>query len=214
MFHPSADYSQSRPFKIFISLLDKWEIGQPVTEVLVLDAFKAVRKVIDSEDDVEEEMTMTACTLYEAVEPDALWKQLLKTVLDDLSSNTSSCDGINMVHHILCNFHKHDEEMETIHLPIVFTALLEALNVSDFLILSRMFIKPSNIAIYNSRYFQNILSDYSRDSQTPVTATKAYSCVRAEREATIQERISRRDFSTRALCFCFRVLRVGASSIS
>ena len=133
MFHPSADYSQSRPFKIFISLLDKWEIGPPVTEVLVLDAFKAIRKVIDSEDDVEEEMTMTACTLYEAVEPDALWKQLLKTVLDDLSSDTSSCDGINMVHHILCNFHKHDEEMETIHLPIVFTALLEALNVSDFL---------------------------------------------------------------------------------
>ena len=187
MFHPSADYSQSRPFKIFISLLDKWEIGQPVTEVLVLDAFKAVRKVIDSEDDVEEEMTMTACTLYEAVEPDALWKQLLKTVLDDLSSNTSSCDGINMVHHILCNFHKHDEEMETIHLPIVFTALLEALNVSDLLILSLMFIKHSNIAIYGSRYFQNILSDYSCDSQTPVTATKAYSCVRAEREATIQE---------------------------
>lgn len=73
---------------------------------------------------------MTACTLYEAIEPDALWKQLFKTVLDDLSSNTSSCEGINMVYHILCKYHKHDEEMETIHLPIVFNALLEALNVS------------------------------------------------------------------------------------
>jgi hypothetical protein len=42
MFEPSKDYSQSRPFKIFISLLDKWEIGAPLTHVLVYDAFKAI----------------------------------------------------------------------------------------------------------------------------------------------------------------------------
>ena len=42
MFHPSLDYSQARPFKIFISLLDKWEIGSPLTDVLVYDAFKAI----------------------------------------------------------------------------------------------------------------------------------------------------------------------------
>ncbi|CAL1694342.1 unnamed protein product [Somion occarium] len=128
MFHPSADYSQSRPFKIFISLLDKWEIGSALTEVLVLDAFKAIRIMIDSDADITEEMTMTASTLYEAVEPHALWKQLLKTIMTDVTSNTSSCDGINMVYHILSSYHKHDEEIETIHLPIVFTALLEAVD--------------------------------------------------------------------------------------
>lgn len=48
MFHPSAEYSQSRPFKIFISLLDKWEIGSLLTEVLVLDAFRAIKQGIDS----------------------------------------------------------------------------------------------------------------------------------------------------------------------
>lgn len=48
MFHPSLDYSQARPFKIFISLLDKWEIGSPLTDVLVYDAFKAIRKALES----------------------------------------------------------------------------------------------------------------------------------------------------------------------
>ena len=38
MFSPSTEYAQSRPFKIFISLLDKWEIGSALTEVLVLDS--------------------------------------------------------------------------------------------------------------------------------------------------------------------------------
>lgn len=56
MFDPSTEYSPSRPFKIYISLLDKWEIGQPLTEVLVYDAFKAAKRAIergfDTGDDV------------------------------------------------------------------------------------------------------------------------------------------------------------------
>jgi len=43
MFSPSGEYSESRPFKIFISLLDKWEIGSALTDILVLDALKAIR---------------------------------------------------------------------------------------------------------------------------------------------------------------------------
>lgn len=46
MFAPSGEYSESRPFKIFISLLDKWEIGSALTDVLVLDALKAIRFLI------------------------------------------------------------------------------------------------------------------------------------------------------------------------
>jgi hypothetical protein len=43
MFKPSTEYSESRPFKIFVSLLDKWEIGGPLTEVLVYNAFRAIK---------------------------------------------------------------------------------------------------------------------------------------------------------------------------
>jgi hypothetical protein len=34
----------SRPFKIFISLLDKWELGGPLVEILLYDALKAVKR--------------------------------------------------------------------------------------------------------------------------------------------------------------------------
>jgi hypothetical protein len=49
MFSPSTEYPESRPFKIFISLLDKWEIGGALTEVIVLDAFKALKTLIESD---------------------------------------------------------------------------------------------------------------------------------------------------------------------
>ncbi len=44
----SAD--RQRPFKIFISLLDKWEIGHSLTEVLVLDAFAALQASLRPDD--------------------------------------------------------------------------------------------------------------------------------------------------------------------
>ena len=49
MFSPSTEYPESRPFKIFISLLDKWEIGGALTEAIVLDAFKALKTLIESD---------------------------------------------------------------------------------------------------------------------------------------------------------------------
>lgn len=45
---------RQRPFKIFISLLDKWEIGGPLTEVLVLDAFAALQTSLRPNDDHDE----------------------------------------------------------------------------------------------------------------------------------------------------------------
>lgn len=41
---------RQRPFKIFISLLDKWEIGHSLTEVLVLDAFAALQVSLRPDD--------------------------------------------------------------------------------------------------------------------------------------------------------------------
>ncbi|KAI0348103.1 hypothetical protein BDW22DRAFT_1350250 [Trametopsis cervina] len=133
MFKPPSEYSASRPFKIFISLLDKYEIGLPLTEALVFDAFKALKLSIECNSDPGEEATMTASTLYEAVEPQALWKELLHAVLKDLVPERSGCEGVRMVQYILTTYHTHDEEIEAIHLPIVFTAILEALktNVSS-----------------------------------------------------------------------------------
>lgn len=37
----------TRPFKVFVSLLDRWEIGGPVTEALVVDALTALKNAME-----------------------------------------------------------------------------------------------------------------------------------------------------------------------
>lgn len=65
MFSPSADYSPSRPFKIFISLLDKWEIGSLLTEALVFDSFRALRDGIESGPDAGDDVRFSiVCFLF------------------------------------------------------------------------------------------------------------------------------------------------------
>jgi len=68
----------------FISLLDKWEIGAALSEVLVYDAFKAIKNLAEAAPEGEEDISMTANTLYEAVEPHIIWKRLLSVVFQEI----------------------------------------------------------------------------------------------------------------------------------
>ncbi|KAJ8503598.1 hypothetical protein ONZ45_g10714 [Pleurotus djamor] len=126
MMTPSADYMESRPFKIFISLLDKWEVGAALTEVLVYDAFRAIKTLVEVGGESAEDLTMTASTLYEAVEPSILWKHLLSHVYKELSGDGIQTEAIRMVSFIVETFSQ-DDEIQTIHLPVFFSAILDIL---------------------------------------------------------------------------------------
>lgn len=56
---PSGEYAESRPFKIFISLLDKWEIGGTLTETIVYDAFKAIMDLVQCRKDGGEDVGLS-----------------------------------------------------------------------------------------------------------------------------------------------------------
>ena len=42
--------ARQRPYKIIISLLDKWEISYPLTEVMVLDVLRALEKLMRADE--------------------------------------------------------------------------------------------------------------------------------------------------------------------
>lgn len=58
MFSPSGEYSESRPFKIFISLLDKWEIGGPLADILIYDAFKAIKQLMEENKEGSDDVSL------------------------------------------------------------------------------------------------------------------------------------------------------------
>ncbi|KAJ8582095.1 hypothetical protein M405DRAFT_582865 [Rhizopogon salebrosus TDB-379] len=127
MFAPSGEYPESRPFKIFISLLDKWEIGSALTDILVLDALKAIRFLMQRDtEERNEDISMTASTLYEAVEPSILWKQLLAAIMNDLTKD-SKTGAIDLTLFLLRSLPLQDDEVRGIHLPVIFAAITDKL---------------------------------------------------------------------------------------
>lgn len=46
-----ADEEPQRPFKIFLSLQDKYEIGGPLAELLALPALRAIKQAVETGQD-------------------------------------------------------------------------------------------------------------------------------------------------------------------
>ncbi|KAJ2917856.1 hypothetical protein MD484_g2573, partial [Candolleomyces efflorescens] len=129
MFDPSGEYAESRPFKIFISLLDKWEIGGPLADILVYDAFKAIKSLMAVHtQDSGEDLIMTASTLYEALEPEILWKPLLTAIFKEISGDGAQTEALDLALFILETF-THDEEIQANHFPTIIAGLLDLLDI-------------------------------------------------------------------------------------
>ncbi|EJU02805.1 hypothetical protein DACRYDRAFT_94483 [Dacryopinax primogenitus] len=113
---------ETRPYKIFISLLDKSEIGIPLTERLCLDALSGLKNAIESDKGEDSDVLLTANTLYEAMEPSIVWARLFQAAMEDVGANRQACPAIDMLQFILSTFHVRDEEIEQVHLPLFFAA--------------------------------------------------------------------------------------------
>lgn len=132
MFASRPDAFDSRPFKIFISLLDKWEIGQHIADLMIIDVLKALRRCATAvqQDGNGEDISMTAGTVTEALEPHILWKQLFFIVHKEIGANVKLLEAIPLVRFVVASLRTEDEEVDCVHLPVLFTALLGYIKVS------------------------------------------------------------------------------------
>ncbi|KAK4703671.1 hypothetical protein P7C70_g2546, partial [Phenoliferia sp. Uapishka_3] len=161
---------RQRPFKIFISLLDKWEIGAPLTEVLVLDAFKALKGSLRPGDD-HDELLMTGNMLFEIIDPFLMWKQIYGAVRDAVEGK-GTIESIDLARFIVHTFRLHDEEVQKLHAPFVAFGILDLIEVSTA---SSAF--PSSSATLSSALsftldlLQEISPKYFEDPLPPTPST-------------------------------------------
>ncbi|WVR03946.1 hypothetical protein IAU60_000945 [Kwoniella sp. DSM 27419] len=112
-----------RPFKIFLSLLDKWEIGSTLSERLALPALQAIKKAtLVASQDVSLEVIATALAVYEAIEPILTWR-LLYTSVQSLT--------VDLVQWLLNSTPQNDEEVITVHIPVMLESVLDAISTRD-----------------------------------------------------------------------------------
>ena len=136
-FHSRSVQSslRARPFRICLSLMDRWEIGGIILPQVFRPAMQSVYqyKMNSPSVDAFAEVHKSACSFFDAVESKLIWKSICNIVLaafNDTSGGKLSVQGsdvvtqLELVHFIITSFNIREEDMLMVHIPIMMVLLL------------------------------------------------------------------------------------------
>ena len=138
---------KARPFRICLSLMDRWEIGGLVVPQIFLPAMKSVWRYqrLAPSKEAFEEVLRSANVFFDAIESSLIWAELISIVIGALKNegpkpgeveSLSPTDRLDLVLFTITSFNVREEEMLTIHIPTVTLALIISLRLH--------FEEPSN----------------------------------------------------------------------
>lgn len=120
--------AKARPFRICLSLMDRWEIGGLVVPRIFLTALESAwhyQKVAPSKESFVE-VLRSANVFFDGIESGLIWGELIKVIFRALQVDDSGIeyaqDRLDLVLFIVTKFNVKEEEMLLLHIPI--TALL------------------------------------------------------------------------------------------
>lgn len=120
---------KARPYRICLSLMDRWEIGGLVVPEVFLPIVDSVRSFKDRAPGKMEfsEVLRSASTFFDGVESGLIYGEILSQLAlaigpGDLTA-TERSDKLALVQFILRHFHITEEEMATLHAPLTVLAI-------------------------------------------------------------------------------------------
>lgn len=129
--HESSTPSErSKPFRISLSLMDRWEVGGIVVPEIFLPVMRSVHKYkrLAPSKSHFDEVFRSANAFFDGVESNLIFSELLSLVrLNSTGSVTLSAslvEDLKLANFITSHFNLREEEMLTIHIPLLMLALL------------------------------------------------------------------------------------------
>jgi hypothetical protein len=129
-----APAERARPFKICLSLMDRWEIGGLVVPEVFLPVVGSVRRYQSQSTSAADfnEVLRSASVFFDGVESGLIWSEITGLIAGAVGSNKASneakLDKLTLVRFILTNFNVREEEMLLVHAPITALTLLAMLD--------------------------------------------------------------------------------------
>ncbi|KXT16410.1 hypothetical protein AC579_5135 [Pseudocercospora musae] len=120
MLQSSADdvTQKSRPFRICLALMDRWEIGGLLVPKVFLPAMRSLHDYsLVTESTASAEVIRSASGFFDGVEASLIWECLLGILREALGQGRSSRQNLKLFRWIIDTFNVRDEEMLTIHIP-------------------------------------------------------------------------------------------------
>lgn len=131
---------KARPFRICLSLMDRWEIGGAIMPQVLLPLLESVwqyQSIAPSPESFEE-VFRSASAFFDGVESGLIWGEISRFLASSLGigqTRNDGHDGLGLISFIVTKFNIREEEMQTIHMPIatlmIVTYLVKDMQGSD-----------------------------------------------------------------------------------
>ncbi|RCI05672.1 hypothetical protein CU098_013294, partial [Rhizopus stolonifer] len=119
---------QQRPYKILISLMDKWELGQPIVNNVFLDSLASLKQ---QQKQQQIELLKTANMWMDMVEPYLICLKLFEVIDTSFPvttrKSTGQLENLKLMEFTLDSFQLADDEIRQIHLPLILAVLTRKL---------------------------------------------------------------------------------------
>lgn len=129
----SNSVERARPFRICLSLMDRWEIGGLVVPDIFLPVVDSVRKFKGqavSKADFSE-VLRSASVFFDGVESGLIWGEIIGLIAQAIGqgklSTAERIDKLSLVNFIIAHFNVREEEMLLIHAPLITLTILAML---------------------------------------------------------------------------------------
>ena len=121
---------RTKPLRISLSLMDRWEIGSSVVPKIFLPAMQSVwtYQSAQASEESKAEVLKSANAFFDGVESSLIWSELygvLSKALDPRALSSSQAhDMLQMVDFIVHNFDIREEEMQLVHMPLALLMII------------------------------------------------------------------------------------------
>lgn len=171
---------KTKPYKICLSILDRWEIGTAVVPHVLIPVIRSVKSFDSSSNSDIEEVLRSASSFFDGIESLAIWSDCFDLIVEQ--------QDLDLFIYILQMFNVREEEMIVNHLPLMLLTLLIK-NSSPGLFSESLWFQACDILIdlIPERAFLPVTVDNSNTDLGPVEImneiSKYYHQDQAEAEA-------------------------------
>ncbi|KAI9803891.1 MAG: hypothetical protein M1825_001771 [Sarcosagium campestre] len=131
---PLTPAERARPFRICLSLMDRWEIGGLVVPEIFMPALESVRRFesVSKSQEHFDEVKRSANVFFDGVESGLIWGELLGLIGPAIKSISRSATErlakLDLAKFIVTHFNIREEEMLVVHIPLVALTILTLLD--------------------------------------------------------------------------------------
>ena len=123
---------RARPFRICLSLMDKWEIGSSIASDIFLPAMQNAYNYTTAASATDASDLMRSASLFfDGIEASLIWSDLIGLISTGFLQEGESIKSLSLLKWIVQQFNIKDEEMTTTHVPAAVVYLLAILDDAE-----------------------------------------------------------------------------------